>query len=441
MVRIFHVGVGLSSFQATMVASQVANVAIVTGECPKFGFAGGYIQGGGHGPLALYYGMAADQALSYEVITASGEYLTVNADTNPDLRPFAVLVLSITIKAFPETPSAGLVLSLNTNNNQVHFWRGFSAFYNLSSRWVENSMFMYYELFGASLNIRPFVDNGGRAAAVRPAPDFGHLVHVDDHRVHDILRSVYGTLPGESAGVTSLVGGRVFTKTDINANGNAIIDAMRRSGAGFVGHIVGPGHAGPVDNAIHPAWRDAASFRLASDYHHDHKHEFNRCDEHGDYAYDHKHEFNRCDEHGDYAYDDDEYTGGPLETMYGQCGGTGWTGPTEYAPPATCKPVSAPYYSQIVSALLAQALHVQPNILSDQQYMYINVTNALALCFCRNVIKDVSPPHLSSTAPPLRQSELRSDCHTLYSGSNAGMVTRLLQFRTSTTMDWLLFLI
>src|SRR5690606_5014805 len=49
-------------------------VAIVTGECPvspslyhgldvpdtsskTLGFAGGYIQGGGHGPLASYYGM------------------------------------------------------------------------------------------------------------------------------------------------------------------------------------------------------------------------------------------------------------------------------------------------------------------------------------------------------------------------------------------------
>ncbi|KAF5338899.1 hypothetical protein D9611_008814 [Ephemerocybe angulata] len=37
---------------------------------------------------------------------------------------------------------------------------------------------------------------------------------------------------------------------------------------------------------------------------------------------------------------------GPLQSLYGQCGGTGWTGPTNCAPPATCKPVSAPYYSQ-----------------------------------------------------------------------------------------------
>jgi len=49
------------------------------------GFAGGYIQGGGHGPLTSLYGMAADQALEFEAVTAKGEFVTANADMNPDL--------------------------------------------------------------------------------------------------------------------------------------------------------------------------------------------------------------------------------------------------------------------------------------------------------------------------------------------------------------------
>jgi hypothetical protein len=32
-------------------------VVVVGGECPTVGLAGGYIQGGGHGPMASYYGM------------------------------------------------------------------------------------------------------------------------------------------------------------------------------------------------------------------------------------------------------------------------------------------------------------------------------------------------------------------------------------------------
>lgn len=37
---------------------------------------------------------------------------------------------------------------------------------------------------------------------------------------------------------------------------------------------------------------------------------------------------------------------GPTQTRYGQCGGTGYSGPTTCAPPATCVAVSAPYYYQ-----------------------------------------------------------------------------------------------
>ncbi|KAJ8080507.1 hypothetical protein PM082_017340 [Marasmius tenuissimus] len=37
---------------------------------------------------------------------------------------------------------------------------------------------------------------------------------------------------------------------------------------------------------------------------------------------------------------------GPVQTHYGQCGGTGYNGPTTCESPYTCKDVSAPYYSQ-----------------------------------------------------------------------------------------------
>ncbi|KAI0318929.1 hypothetical protein OF83DRAFT_1112956 [Amylostereum chailletii] len=37
---------------------------------------------------------------------------------------------------------------------------------------------------------------------------------------------------------------------------------------------------------------------------------------------------------------------GATQTQYGQCGGTGWTGPTACAEGFQCVPVSAPYYSQ-----------------------------------------------------------------------------------------------
>ncbi|TFK40831.1 hypothetical protein BDQ12DRAFT_770919 [Crucibulum laeve] len=38
---------------------------------------------------------------------------------------------------------------------------------------------------------------------------------------------------------------------------------------------------------------------------------------------------------------------GPTQTQYGQCGGTGYTGPTVCKSPFTCKSVSPPYYYQV----------------------------------------------------------------------------------------------
>jgi hypothetical protein len=70
----------------------------------------------------------------------------------------------------------------------------------------------------------------------------------------------------------SVVGGRLFTQSDISAHGDDIADALiyaampEPTQLGFnVGHIVNPGRAYPkVDNAIHPTWRNASSFVITN---------------------------------------------------------------------------------------------------------------------------------------------------------------------------------
>lgn len=57
---------------------------MTTGQDPSVGL-GGYIQGGGHGPLASTYGLAAQQVLQMTVVTTQGDVLTVNAEENTDL--------------------------------------------------------------------------------------------------------------------------------------------------------------------------------------------------------------------------------------------------------------------------------------------------------------------------------------------------------------------
>ncbi|CAG9982815.1 unnamed protein product [Clonostachys byssicola] len=99
---------------------------VVAGNCPNVGVTGGYVQGGGIGILSSKFGLAADQVLSFQVVTAAGEIVTADPTHNEDL--FWALrgggggtygiVLSMVIKAFPDTffSTASLILP-NTGDN------------------------------------------------------------------------------------------------------------------------------------------------------------------------------------------------------------------------------------------------------------------------------------------------------------------------------------
>ncbi|KAF2182160.1 FAD/FMN-containing isoamyl alcohol oxidase-like protein MreA [Zopfia rhizophila CBS 207.26] len=263
---------------------------IVGGECPTVGWAGGYIQGGGHGPLTTIHGMGADNVLSFDAITAKGEYVTANVAENSDLfwalkgggpSTFAV-VTSITVKTFPELPVAGTIININsthTNDTKV-FAEGFRIFHNLSNHYVDNGMFVYFELQTLRLHIQPFVGPNMDAKKIKKVlkPLFDQL---DAKKIpYDTVTKEFSTFfefyidmfEDETAGNNAVVGGRLFTKKDIAENGDAVVDALIMANAptsdtlGFsVGHIVGPGHGVPVvDNAIHPKWRNASSFVITN---------------------------------------------------------------------------------------------------------------------------------------------------------------------------------
>ncbi|TFK40206.1 FAD binding domain protein [Crucibulum laeve] len=110
--------------------------AIVAGECPTVGFAGGYIQGGGHSVLASTYGLAADQALAFEVITTEGKFVQASPTMNSDL--FWALsgggggtygiVWSVTVKARVDMPVTLAQLSFTSSNISADtFWEAISA--------------------------------------------------------------------------------------------------------------------------------------------------------------------------------------------------------------------------------------------------------------------------------------------------------------------------
>ncbi|KAJ2978981.1 hypothetical protein NUW58_g7323 [Xylaria curta] len=78
------VGAGVQFFELYNVAAS-KGFRVVGGYCPTVGIAGGYITGGGHGPLGATYGLAADNTLEFEVVTADGRHLVASPTQHSDL--------------------------------------------------------------------------------------------------------------------------------------------------------------------------------------------------------------------------------------------------------------------------------------------------------------------------------------------------------------------
>jgi FAD/FMN-containing dehydrogenase len=114
-------GAGVQGFEAQNAAHK-QGLLVVTGNCPTVGIAGGYTQGGGHSPLSSKFGLAADQVLEWEVVTGEGKFMVASPSENPDLYwalsgggggTYAA-VLSMTVKAYPDLPTAGGNLTFTT---------------------------------------------------------------------------------------------------------------------------------------------------------------------------------------------------------------------------------------------------------------------------------------------------------------------------------------
>jgi FAD/FMN-containing dehydrogenase len=69
---------------AVEIETAKAEVATVLGQCPSVGV-GGFLLGGGVGPLMGKYGLGCDNILAAKLILADGSLVSASADQNPDL--------------------------------------------------------------------------------------------------------------------------------------------------------------------------------------------------------------------------------------------------------------------------------------------------------------------------------------------------------------------
>ena len=159
--RAIKMSAGVQGFEA-YAAADAQGLQVVGGECPTVGIAGGYTQGGGHSALASKHGLAADQALEWEVVTATGQHLIANRRQNTDL--FWALsgggggtygvVLSLTAKAHPDSPTSAMNLTFtNTGVSQDAFYDAVATFHSSLPALVDSGAMSVWFFTNTSFSI------------------------------------------------------------------------------------------------------------------------------------------------------------------------------------------------------------------------------------------------------------------------------------------------
>ena len=215
--------------------------------------------------------------------------MTANERLNPDLfwalkgggpASFAV-ILSVTMKTFPDLPSAGATLYINTTHtfNQDVWWNGTAIFHKWSSFFVDQGLYVYFEVFPFTFRVRPFVAIGKTTAQLQTIvqPFLNELTakgvpYEFAIKSFPTFYNLYVDLfEPEASGSSALTGGWMFNHNDVANNNNGIIDAFktvmfpRADLVGLmVGHLFNPGYGAPQSNsATHPAWRNATDFIIS----------------------------------------------------------------------------------------------------------------------------------------------------------------------------------
>jgi len=232
--------------------------------------------------LTPQQGFLADTALEFKVITADGVLRTANSNTNSDLfwalrgggpSAFAVIVQA-SYKTFTDQVSTGTLLQIDTTHttNATLFWQAVTAFHGYANYFVDNGLYVYYEIgtAGQNLHVHPFLGIGKTpaqlAAILKPLFDDLDAMGIS----YDTSTKTFSTFydlyidmfEGEMSGNSALTGGWTMAKSDVAANNTGIISAFKNvlnNGAFMVGHMWNAGYGLPQSewskSSVNPRFR------------------------------------------------------------------------------------------------------------------------------------------------------------------------------------------
>ncbi|KAJ5692322.1 hypothetical protein N7462_001745 [Penicillium macrosclerotiorum] len=161
-------GAGVQAFEIYEKANELG-FTVVGGEGKTVGVAGGYVLGGGHSPLSSVYGLAADQVLALEVVLASGRFVTVTEESDPDLF-WAIrgggggtygVVTSVISRVHPKI---GVTVSTfnfatSTSVSADTFWAGVRAYMERFAEYADAGTYAYFWVLNTGTDSFEFLMN------------------------------------------------------------------------------------------------------------------------------------------------------------------------------------------------------------------------------------------------------------------------------------------
>ncbi|KAI0896946.1 FAD-binding domain-containing protein [Annulohypoxylon nitens] len=252
-------------------------LVVVGGNCPTVGIAGGYTQGGGHGPLASLHGLGADQVLEWDVIIANGTLVKANATQNNDL--FWALrgggggtygiVVNMTVKAFPDTyASSAYLTALDNGTNTDTIYKSIKTFLTTLPSLVDAGIFALWVVSPSGFSLMPAFAPGLHKndldKLLQPVIDDMNqlgLNYTYSSTENDTFLSTYDALPTKWNVSDYNSGGRLIPRDLVTNNTDALLKAIREIGTENiltgVSFNVKNGVSSPDEVAVNPYFREA----------------------------------------------------------------------------------------------------------------------------------------------------------------------------------------
>ncbi|KAK2603558.1 hypothetical protein QQS21_004238 [Conoideocrella luteorostrata] len=266
-----------------------AGYRVVGGTCASVGMAGGYSAGGGHSLINGIYGMAADNMLEWELVTAEGNHVVATPDNEYSDLYWAMsgggggvwgVVISMTSRIHRDGAIGGASLKYNASGVDANvYWDAVKAWYAYLPFYTDGlhgGNTVEFEITAAGFSAISFTIPGASKAQVdvlltpylKQLQDLGIRYSYSSHTspnyyVHyntDLGPLPYGPWPGDILFSSRLFPRAVSENTTTNS---ALVDTIRNMTRyqdgyfwlGCMGLRVNSSTGHP-DNAVLPAFRD-----------------------------------------------------------------------------------------------------------------------------------------------------------------------------------------